>query len=275
MRLIFKFIAKYKYFLLFLFLEFVALFFTIQSHSYHKSKFINSANNITGGFYKKINSVNEFFNLKKENQRLANENSQLKNLLYLKAYTTDSLLIESIDTINYYQKFNFSVAKVINNNYNKRNNYLTINKGKKQGVYPEMGVINSNGIIGVTNSVSNNYATVISILNKYSQINVKLKNNNHFGTLSWDGKDYKTIQLLDLPRQTPIKVGDTVITGGKSTIFPEGIPVGVVQEIKIENNVYSLVNITLFNDMSSLSNINIIKNLEKDEIKKLETSNNE
>lgn len=275
MQLIFKFIAKYKYFLFFLFLEFIALFFTIQSHSYHKSKFINSANNITGGFYKKMNSINEFFNLKKENQQLVNENLHLKNLLSIKAYNTDSLLLEYIDTINYHQKFNYSVAKVINNNYNKRNNYLTINKGKKHGVYPEMGVINSNGIIGITNSVSSNYATVISILNKYSQINVKLKNNNHFGTLSWDGKDYKTIQLLDLPRQTPIKIGDTVITGGKSTIFPEGILVGIVKNYEINNNVFEFINITLFNDMSSLGNINVISNLEKEEIKKLETSNNE
>ena len=84
MQLIFRFIAKYKYFLFFLFLEFIALFFTIQSHSYHKSKFINSANNITGGFYKKTNSINEFFNLKKENQQLANENSHLKNILSLR-----------------------------------------------------------------------------------------------------------------------------------------------------------------------------------------------
>jgi len=275
MQLILRFIAKYKYFLFFLFLESIALFFTIQSHSYHKSKFINSANNITGGFYKKINSINEFFHLKKENQKLADENSHLKNLLSLKPKEIDSLLKNPIDTINYYQKFNYSVAKVIKNSYAKRNNYLTINKGEKHEIYPEMGVVNSLGIIGVTNNVSKNNATVISILNKYSQINVKLKHNNYFGTLYWDGKDYKTVQLLDLERQTPLKVGDTIITGGKSTIFPEGISVGIVKEFEIENNAYKSVNITLFNDMSSLSNVTIINNLQKEEIEKLEALNNE
>ena len=198
MQQIFKFIIKYRYFLLFLFLEFIALFFTIQSHSYHKSKFINSSNSITGGFYKKINSVNEFFNLKNENAILSEENVHLKNLLSLTPYNNDTTQLLQIDTVHYYQKFNYSVAKITNNSYIKRNNFLTINKGSKHDINPEMGVVNSKGIIGVTNNVSKNNATVISILNKYSQINVKLKNNNHFGTLFWDGKDYKTIQLLDL-----------------------------------------------------------------------------
>ncbi len=275
MQQIFKFIIKYRYFLLFIFLEFIALFFTIQSHSYHKSKFVNSANSITGGFYKKMNSANEFFNLKNENILLTEENTHLKNLLSLTP--NDNVLEQSlvIDTTHYYQKFNYSIAKIINNSYTKRNNYLTINKGTKHGVSSEMGVVNSKGIIGVTNNVSKHNTTVISILNKYSQINVKLKNNNHFGTLAWDGKDYKTIQLLDLPRQTQLKVGDTIITGGKSTIFPEGILVGTIKDFKISNNVFQYINISLFNDMSSLSNVNIITNLEKEEIKKLEAANNE
>ncbi len=273
MQQIFKFIEKYRYFLLFLFLEFFALFFTIQNHAFHKSKFINSANSITGGIYNKMSDINDFFNLKKENTRLATENTHLKNRLSLQSINLDSLVQEHIDTTVYYQKFKYTIAKITNNNFTKKNNFLTINKGRKHGVSPEMAVVNSNGIIGVTNSVSNHNSTVISILNSISKVNVKLKNNNHFGTLSWNGEDYRTVQLLDLPRQAQIRIGDTVTTGGKSVIFPKGILVGTVKDFKTYNNSFQIINVTLFNDMSSLSNINVIMNLEKEEIKQLEATN--
>ncbi|OIQ38117.1 MAG: rod shape-determining protein MreC [Bacteroidetes bacterium MedPE-SWsnd-G1] len=275
MQQIFKFIEKYRYFLLFLLLEIVALFFTINHHSYHKSKFINSANFVTGGMYKRISSINEFFSLKKENSRLVEENIRLKNLLELTPYKIDSIFNESVDTSLYYQKFKFTSAKITNNSFKSRNNFLTINKGTVNGITPEMAVVNSHGIIGITHNVSKHNATVISILNNYSQINVKLKNNDHFGSLTWNGKDYKTVQLLDLPRQAQLKVGDTIITGGKSAIFPEGILVGTIKDFKINNNTFEPIDIVLFNDMSSIKNINIITNLEKQEIKELEARNNE
>ncbi len=275
MQQIIRFIEKYRYFILFLLLEFIALFFTIQSHSYHKSKFINSANSITGGAYKKANSINEFFSLKKENQRLSEENARLKNLLSQEGFSIDTITNISIDTTKYFQRYNYIPAKIYNNSYSKRNNYLTINRGTKDGVDSEMAVVNSKGIIGVTKSVSKNYTTVISILNEYSQIHVKLKNNNHFGSLSWDGKNYNILQLVDIPRQAQIKAGDTIITGGKSTIFPEGILVGTIKDFEVSNNVFQTINIQLFNDMSSVSNINVITNLHKEEIEQLEAMNNE
>lgn len=263
MQQIIRFIEKYRYFLLFLILEFIALFFTIQSHSYHKSKFINSANSITGGFYKRVNNINEFFNLKSENLRLSEENVRLKNSLLKEGHIKD--------TTNQFQRYQYISAKVYNNNYTSRNNYLTINKGLNDGVDTEMAVVNSKGIIGTTNSVSGNYATVISVLNNYSLINAQIKHNNHFGTLSWDGKDYKTVQLNDIPRQAVFKIGDTIVTGGKSTIFPKGILIGVIKDF--EQN--KLINISLFNDMSALNNIQVITNLHKVEIQQLEATNNE
>ena len=273
MKQIIKFLEKNRYFLLFLVLEFFSFYFTIQSHSYHRSKFINSANSITGGIYRKINSINEFFNLKSENQQLLEENTRLKNLLSIKSIDTTSIIF--IDTTKYLKKYQYTTAKIIKNDYTKRNNYLLIDKGFKNDVSPEMAVVNSKGIIGVIDNVSKHNATVISILNSYLKINAKLKNDNHFGTLSWNGKDYKTIQLLDLPRQTLFKIGDTVITGGKSTIFPEGILIGTIKDFEKSNNVYKTINITLFNDMSSLSNVNLIKNLQQKEIQQLETTNDE
>jgi rod shape-determining protein MreC len=275
MQQIIKFLQKYRYFILFLLLEFIAIAFTIQSHSFHTSKFVNSANSITGGVYKKANLINQFFNLEIENERLLEENTRLKNLLSLKPIQLDSTYNTIIDTTLYFQRYNYLGAKIYTNSYSRRNNILMINKGLKDGIQPEMGVETSRGIIGVTKSVSRNYSTVISILNEYSKINVKSLNNDHYGTLTWDGKDYKTAQLQDLPRQARIKIGDTIITGGKSTIFPEGKLVGTIKDFEIKNNTFKTINITLFNDMSSLSNVNVIKNLHKKEIQQLESTNDE
>lgn len=275
MKQIIKFIEKYRYFILFLILEFFAFFFTIQTHSYHRSKFVNSANSITGGFYSKIGEVNDFFYLKSENQRLLEENTTLKNILSLESIDIDSISKQVLDSTKQFRRYGYSSAKIISNNYTNQNNFLLINKGFKNGISAEMAVVNSKGIIGVTKSVSKYNATIISVLNGYSQINTKIKGNDHFGTLSWDGKDYRTLQLKDLPRQAQIKVGDTIITGGKSTIFPEGILVGVVKSFEISNKIFKKIDITLFNDMSSISNVNIITNLHKEDILKLETNTNE
>ncbi|MFZ2285122.1 MAG: rod shape-determining protein MreC [Lutibacter sp.] len=272
MRRIIYLIKKFRYFLLFIILEILAFIIIIQDHSYHQSKFVNSANFFTGGLYDKANSINEFFHLRKDNQLLSEENARLKNLLEKRenTYAIDSFTV--IDTSQYFQKYDYSVAKIINNNYTKRNNFITLNKGANHGLTPDLGVVNSKGIIGVIKNVSANYATVLSILNSNSNINVRLKNSNHFGTLVWDGKDYNITQVIDIPRQAVVKAGDTIVTGGKSAIFPEGIEVGVVKDFKYAQNKYQIINILLFNDMSAIGEVQIVKNLHKDEQITLEQS---
>tara|TARA_R110001583_G_scaffold41751_5_gene132655 strand:- start:3875 stop:4588 length:714 start_codon:yes stop_codon:yes gene_type:complete len=231
---------------------------------------VSSANTISGGFYTKINAINEFFVLKTENKLLIEENVRLKNLLEKK----ENIFIEEIskvmDTSKYFQKYDYSVAKVINNNFTKKNNTLTINKGTNHGLSADLGVINSTGVIGIIENTSSNYATVMSILNNNSNLNVRIKNSDHYGTLIWDGITYTTTQLRDLPRQASIKVGDTVITGGKSAIFPEGINIGIIKDFKFENNQYQQINVLLFNDMSAIGYVQIVKNLQKSEQKNLE-----
>lgn len=270
MQQIISFLDKNKLFILFLLLEVFAVIFTIQSHSFHKSKFVNSANFLSGGIYNKINNFKELLNLKKENERLNEENVYLKNLLSLEDKEIIQHDLTVIDTLKYKQKYSFTAAKVINNNFRKNNNYLTINKGSNQGLGSDLAVINSKGIVGITKSVSGNYATVLSILNVNSRINAKLLNSDHYGSLSWDNLDYNVVQLLDLPIQADIYRGDTVVTGGKSTIFPEGIPIGTIKDFKTLNNNYEYINILLFNDMSSIGNIQVIKNFDKTEIQTLE-----
>ena len=260
---------------MFLCLEILAVYITIQHHTYHKSKFVNSANAISGGIYNKVNNINEFFHLKTENKLLIEENTQLKNLLGQKSLEDKIPTFKFTDSTSSTNKYEYTSAKVINNNFTKRDNFLTLNKGSKQGVTQDMGVINGNGIIGVVKNTSGNYATVLSILTRSSQINVKLKNSDHFGTLNWNGVDYNILQITDIPRQALIKINDTIVTGGKSVIFPEGIPVGVVKDFKFQNNQYAEINILLFNDMSAIGYVQVVKNLEKQEQLDIEATNDE
>ncbi|WP_298782203.1 rod shape-determining protein MreC [uncultured Polaribacter sp.] len=270
MQQLIHFFQKFKYFLFFLFLEIIALAFTFNNLSFHKSKFVNSANTITGGLYSQATNISDYFDLKSKNKILAEENNRLKNLLEKSnsiIYNIDSTVV---DTVKLNQKYTYTSAKIIKNSYASQFNILTINRGKNQGIQKEMAVINSKGIIGITDVVNARFSTIQSILNRNSKINARLKNSNYFGSLGWDGKNYNIVQLSDLPRQAPLKIGDTIETGGMSTIFPEGILIGIISEINSENSADNKVNITLFNDMSNLNYVNIIKNLEKIEIQSLE-----
>jgi rod shape-determining protein MreC len=276
MQQIVFFLHKYKYFLFFLFLEFIAIALTFNNLNFHKSKFVNSANFVTGGLYSKATDVSEYLHLKDINKELLDENTRLKNQLQQNTFMLDSTIeVEVIDSVLYHQKYIYINARIEKNEYSSQFNYLTINKGIKEGVYPEMAVINSKGIIGITDNVNNNYARVQSILNKNSKINARVKNSNHFGSLEWDGQDYNIVQLIDIPRQAILKIGDTIETGGKSTIFPGGVPVGIISKTYNGNTVNNRIDVQLFNDMSNLGFVYVVKNLHKQEIKSLENTSNE
>ena len=273
MQQLIYFFQKFKYFLFFLLLSFISFAITFNNLNFHKSKFVNSANFITGGLYSQASSISEYWNLKFENKLLSEENTRLKNLLEKKTSVVFNIDSTKSDSLKYYQKYTYTTAKIINNNYTKDFNFLTINKGENQGVNKEMAVINSKGIIGITDNSSGSYARVQSILNRNSKINARLKNSNYFGSLGWNGINYNIVQLSDIPRQAPLKIGDTIETGGKSTIFPEGILVGVISKINKGNTADNKVDIKLFNDMSNLGYVQIIKNLDKEEINSLESQN--
>lgn len=270
------FIQKYKYFLYFLLLQIIALVLIFNNHSFHRSKFVSSTNSITGGLYDKSNELSDYLKLKTYNNQLSEENNELKNKLALLGFSADSVTeTKVIDSLKFKQEYLFINGKIRRNEFNKPYNFLLINRGKKHGVTKEMAVINDKGIIGITDNISNGYTRVQSILNRNSRINARFKNNFYFGTLIWNGKDYNTVQLTDIPRQATYQVGDTIITGGKSTIFPEGIPVGTVINKPKNLTASNTIDIKLFNDMSNLGYIYIVKNFDKQEIKELENNTNE
>ncbi|RLD29343.1 MAG: rod shape-determining protein MreC [Bacteroidetes bacterium] len=264
MQQIINFLIRNKTFLLFLLLFSISLTLIFQSHSYHKSKFINSANFFTGGIYQSVNNIKQYFSLKKENKTLLEENNRLKSILFNSetGASKQTYLVE-----NNSDNYKLIPAQVYKNSYSATNNYLTINKGIKDSVSQDFGVITSKGIIGIIDNTSNNYARVMSILNTNSRINVQLKKTNHFGTLIWDTESPTHVNLIDVPKLAPVTAGDTIITGGRSTIFPKGIPVGEVVSFKLdETENYYNIKIKLFNDMTNVGHVYIIENLDTEEI---------
>ena len=268
MQQIIFFLIRNKNFLLFIALFSISIFLTIQTHSYHKNKFVNSSNAITGGIYSIKSSITDYFNLREENKILINENTRIRK--QLESYKS-KVVNQNIDTSSILSKYYFVSAKVINNSFSKTKNKLTINKGKRDSIQLDMGVITSKGIVGIIDNVSNKYATIQSILNTNSQINAKLKNAKHFGSLVWNAEDPNVIQLIDIPRLAPVKTGDTIVTGGRSTIFPEGILIGAVIDFELTEDENSQnLNIQLFNDMTNLEHVYIIDNIDTQEIINLE-----
>ena len=274
MQQILNFIQKNSYKLLFLLLLGTSIGLTIKSHSYHRSEYINTANNVTGAVYGKINDANEYLSLKEKNLSLAEENAQLKELLFNKKDTTlpkKSLHEEQLNGVS------IKMSKIIKNVFNTRENYLTINSGSVDSIKTDMGVVNEKGVVGIIEKTSKNYATILSVLNTKSRINAKIKNSNHFGSLMWDGKNVGFVQLIDVPRLATLRKGDSIVTGAESEIFPENIPIGKIDKVFIDTKTnYYTINVRLFNDMTSLGYVYIIENIDVPEITNLlKSSSNE
>lgn len=274
MQQIINFVLRNKTFLLFLLLFSISIALTIQSHAYHRSQFINSANFLTGGIYKKFHGFNQYFNLKSENEILLEENKRLKSLLF--NVDSDTLHSTFIDTTTADKAYKLISAKVYNNNYSNTNNHLTLSKGEKDSIKQDFGVITSKGIIGIIDNTSTNFSTVLSILNTKSRINAQLKNSNHIGSLIWNAKSPEFVQLTDISKFAPVKIGDTIVTGGQSSIFPKDIPIGEIKSFTLDigGDTYT-IEVKLFNDMTNIGHVYIIENSYAEEIKSLENAIND
>lgn len=266
MQQIINFVIRNKNFLLFLLLFAVSVGLTIQSHAYHKSQFISSANRLTGGTYGVFSSISQYFGLRNENLRLQQENERLRQELFNTNENQGSHAFPVLDS-NYV----VVAGRVYKNSYSKNYNFITLNKGLRDSVQEDYGVITDKGIVGIVDQVTHKYARVISILNKTSKINAQLKHTGHFGSLEWNGGSPNTVQLVDVSQFANVAVNDTVITGGQSAIFPKGIGIGTVTEIKevVGGDTY-ILEVKLFNDMTNLGFVYIIGNNDAEELLHLE-----
>lgn len=269
MRQIIFFFIRNKNSLLFLLLFLISLFLTVNSHSFHRNKIATSANFFSGGIYSIKQNIQDYFNLKTQNTLLVEENNRLRELLSNRNFSRTNFPADS----NLVPNYTYVQARVINNSFSRSKNNLTIDRGTNDSLAIDMGVVSSKGVVGIVNSVSANYATVQSVLNTNSQINAKLKNTNHFGTLIWETGSPYLATLIDIPRQVPVQKGDTIVTDGKSTIFPEGILIGSIEDYKLAaNEDYYELSIALFNDMTKIAHVYVIENKAAAEIKKLENA---
>lgn len=267
MQRIINFILRNRSSLLYLLLLLISLGLTIQNNAYHRSRYFNAANWLTGTIYGASFSLTSYFDLRTENAALQEENRRLRTLLFGRS-TQDSIRLDTAGLA-----YEVLSASVIKNSYAEANNYLTIDKGSQDGLAQDMGVISTSGVIGIVEATSANYASVQSILNSKTSINAKIGGTDQFGSLTWDREDFRLVQLEDIPRQVPLQIGDTIVTGGMSSIFPEGIPIGVIEQFDLyENQSFYAIDVRLFNDMTNLKPVYVIRNRNRQEIRELQSA---
>ncbi|MDD3875636.1 MAG: rod shape-determining protein MreC [Bacteroidales bacterium] len=273
MRNIFLFIWKNYFFFLFLALQIFCFVLIINNNRFQKAAFLNSTNDFFRNIIQKVDNVYAYFSLADVNKKLAEENALLrsKTLEAYNIYGVKSFIIN--DTV-YKHSFRYIDAKVINNSVNRRKNYITLNKGSRSGIRKDMGVIDSDGVVGIITDVSPNFAVAISVLNIDTKISTKFKNNNHMGSLSWKGTNYRTAKLEDIPLHVVFNLGDTIITSGYSSIFPEGVMVGCVKEFSYDpSESFYNIDVELSVDFNKLSYVYVVDNLMKTEKLLLENQN--
>jgi rod shape-determining protein MreC len=230
--------------------------------------------------YEWSNSVVEFFKLRTANDNLSEENTALKNEIILLQNKLAALEPLSKDTLKFRippeMEYKFISAKVINSSTHKIQNYITLNKGALDGVRVDMGVISDEGVVGIVKTVSSRFAVVIPILNPKIQINSKFKRSNYSGPLVWNGQDYRYAKLTDIARHVELALGDTLITSGLTSTFPEGIPVGTIEDFNIkESDAYYNIKVKLAVNFRTLSHVKVIKYLNYKEQRNLEDKSTE
>jgi rod shape-determining protein MreC len=270
MRNLFLFLWKYNFFIFFLLIETLCGYIIVQNNNFKRATFINSTNVIAAKTNTVVSAVTEYINLRTTNDALSRENAALKTLLPNVFYIDSALEFISNDTI-FKQQYAFITAKVINNSTNRRNNYLTLNKGRSQGIKPEMGIVCSDGIVGIVKDVSEHYSSVISFLHKDTRISARIKNSGYIGSMVWNGFDETHGTLNDIAKHVKVSKGDTIITTSFSTIFPEGVMIGTVDEVNSSggNNLQE-IQVKLSTPFGKLSYVYVVSNLLKEEQKALE-----
>lgn len=279
MRPLLNFLLKYSHFLLFLVLEAASLALLFRFNYYQQSVCFTSANALTGHIYELKGAITSYFHLRSANEELLDRNVYLEQrVAELEALLGDSI-VNSVSWSSMGQATlepgtNIYKARVIKNSINRNDNYITLNRGASDGLRPEMGVVDAGGVVGIVYKVSAHYALVISLLNSKSSISCKINRSDYFGYLKWEGGNSRYAYLKDLPRHAAFSLGDTVVTSGYSTVFPPGIMVGTVDDMRDSNDGLSyLLRVKLAADLGKVSRVRVIERPGQEEEKALEQLN--
>ena len=261
MSRIIQLLIKNHVFFLFIFLECVSLKLFVSNNFVAESNFSKKATTLRSFFFEKEQEIKDYFCLKEENRELLEANTSL---------------IKKLSALNNNTEFNNTTnrdsmmiirSKIVRNSWNKKQNFITINSGQKHGIEPNMGAVNHlNNLIGITHTTSENFSTIISILNTELMVSAKIKNLGHYGTLSWDGKKPEIVQLHDIPKHANVKIGDTIVTSGYSNILKDDINIGkVIGHTNQPNTNFLNISVNLFVDFTNIKYVYIMNELFKSE----------
>jgi len=259
MRNLLIFITKYNAFFLFLIFEVSALLIYIKYNSFQKATFISSQNQVTGSLFGQVSEFKGYLSLKDVNDSLARENARLRGMLKTSFYVDTTEKHKVVDTV-YKQQYTYLVARVINNSTNQSNNYITINKGSRDGIAKDMGVICGAGVVGMIADVTDHYAIVKSLLHSKSQFSAMLVKDKSVGSFIWGNDLNPRKGLLSLQNDAKPTLGEMVVTSGYS-LFPTGIPFGKVTSLHAkEGGLLLNVEVGLSVDFTKLQYIYVVVN---------------
>ena len=272
MNKILEFFYKYLSVVIFLILEILAFLLVVNKNDLQRSVAFRYATTLSAWTYEVTNLVTDYFGLAEANKYLAEENARLyKEIADYKSKFVDSVDVQSM--VTYQSSENYLSAKVVFNSVYDLQNYIIIDKGSVHGVEEDMGVFAPQGVVGVVQRVSKNYAVVLPIINPEQVISAKIKGNNQLGSVKWDGKSPLKAKLYEIPSHVNVVAGDTIVTSGFSAIFPEGVMIGVVDKAAhVENTMYCDVDINLAVDFQSLSYVTVAVFENKNELLNLQKS---
>ena len=253
-------------FAIYVILSLVLLF---KDNPYQQSVYLTSANSVSAAVYKAFNNVTAYFHLRDINESLQERNAALEmELIELRNQMAD-LALQQPDSLRQpaLGQYTFVMAQVISNSIAQPNNYITINRGYLDGVSPEMGVIDQNGVVGIVNVAGPHAARIISLLNPHMRLSCKLKRSGFYGSLVWDGRSPQYAILEELPKHLTYHKGDTIVTSGYSAVFPEGIIVGTIDGLaRGMSDSFVSLRIRLTTNFSQLSSVRVITNSMKEQL---------
>jgi rod shape-determining protein MreC len=247
-------------------LEVLCAWLIIENNQYQSARFFNSSNSVVANLNTFATGVREYFLLRNINSTIADENAYLRSKLeeYRQAQNmaarnglVDSTAFDSAVL----KQYDFVSAKVVSNTVNRYTNYLTINKGEVDSIAPGMAVISSHGAVGKIKAVSKHFSVVTSILHIDVKVSAILKRTGHFGTIYWDGLDPDYVKMDYVPRHVKPVKGDTITTSGYNAIYPEGIMIGVIDDVQLrDESLFYDLKVKLSQDFRKLSFVEVVRN---------------
>lgn len=277
MRKLLDFLIRKRHWFLFILLEILSLTLVYRNNAYQRNVMFSSANMVMGYIASVSGYVTSYLSLREINKELLERNGQLELQVLELQDQLESMMADSVmfagfapDSTEAFP-YDFVMADVVNNSVTHLSNYITVNKGRKDGITPDMGVVSERGVVGIVSTVSDHFSVIIPLLNPKFRLSCKVLGSSYFGSLSWKGRDIRFANLEELPRHVEFQKGDTIVTSGYSAVFPSGIIVGIVDsfEKQHDDNFYSL-DVKLATDFRTLNNVRIIKNYHQAEQKSIE-----